>query len=242
MMSIRTGLVKSLRRSAASVILLTFQPLTVRVPVCETLTMVTRAKPRAAQKLDTRERIRRAAWELFTTKGYEETTTKAVAKRAGVAAGTVFVHASDKADLLFLVMHDRLAGAVDRQLASLPEGPLLARLLHVFSGLFRMYGEHPGVARAFLAAIPGARGPNGQRVDALTFAFLFRIAQLVRDAQEAGELARDVDPQLAARNVFALYYASLLAWLSGYVPLDAALDPGLKDALALQVRGLAKRR
>src|SRR5688500_8210555 len=51
---------------------------------------------RAQQKLETRRRIRDAAWALFTELGYDGTTTKAVAERAEVAAGTVFVHARDK--------------------------------------------------------------------------------------------------------------------------------------------------
>src|SRR4026209_2932193 len=59
--------------------------------------------PRHERKQDTRERIRAAVFARFTTLGFDETTTKAVAARAGVAAGTVFVHADDKTDLLCLV-------------------------------------------------------------------------------------------------------------------------------------------
>lgn len=194
---------------------------------------------RAQQKLDTRRRIRDAAWELFVELGYDGTTTKAVAERAEVATGTVFVHAADKPDLLMLVMHDRLAAAVDEGFATLPrKEPLLAQLLHVFQTLFAMYGEHPRVTQAFLRAFPGANGPNGERLNALTFAFLHRIAGLVRDAQGRGEVAGDIDPLLAAQNVFALYFASLMSWVSGFSTLEAALDPLLKSSLSLQLRGL----
>ncbi|WP_437967660.1 TetR/AcrR family transcriptional regulator [Sorangium sp. So ce260] len=194
---------------------------------------------RAQQKLETRRRIRDAAWSLFTELGYDGTTTKAVAERAEVATGTVFVHARDKADLLMMVMHDRLAGAVDAAFETLPRRePLLAQLLHVFGQLFAMYGEQPLVSQAFVKAFPGASGPNGQRLNAFTFAFLHRIAGLVRDAQARGEVGSDIDPLAAAHNIFALYFAALLAWLSGFVALGAALDPVLKSSLALQYRGL----
>ena len=73
---------------------------------------IKRKTTRSDMRAVTREQIRLAAWELFTTHGFEKTTTQAIARRAGVAAGTVFLHASDKADLLFLVMHDRLADVV----------------------------------------------------------------------------------------------------------------------------------
>jgi AcrR family transcriptional regulator len=195
-------------------------------------------KTRAEQKLETRERLRKAAWELFTTTGFDVTTTKEIADRAGVAAGTVFVHASDKSDLLFLVMHDRLASTVDAAMATLPEAELMDQVLHLFRALFRMYGEHPAVSAAFVRSLPGAKGPNAERVDALTFSFFHRLSQLVRAAAERGEVARDIDAMVAANNMFAAYFMALLGWLNGYVTADIALDPGLKGALALQLRGL----
>jgi AcrR family transcriptional regulator len=194
---------------------------------------------RAEKAADTRERIRAAAWELFTTVGYDATTTQAIAKRAGVAAGTVFVHASDKADLLSLVMHDRLAAVVDERFASIPsaDAPLLDRLMHVFSGLFRMYGEHPQVAFAFVRHFPGAKGPNAERVSMLTFGFVHRLALLVADAQAKGEAARELDPIACAQNLFGLYFMALMTWLSGLATLETALVPQLRGSLALQIRG-----
>src|SRR5688572_18981868 len=130
---------------------------------------------RSDQRAETREQIRAAAWALFSTQGFDATTTQSIARRAGIAAGTVFLHASDKADLLFLVMHDRLADVVSDRFERLPKAPLLDRLIFVFGGLFEMYGEHPDVAAAFVKSFPGAKGPNAQRVTTLTFGFLHRL-------------------------------------------------------------------
>src|SRR5437016_13692732 len=44
----------------------------------------------------TRERLVRAALELFTTQGYHETTTPQIAKKAGVAEGTIYRHFKGK--------------------------------------------------------------------------------------------------------------------------------------------------
>jgi AcrR family transcriptional regulator len=194
---------------------------------------------REQQKLDKRGRIRDAAWELFTTVGYDATTTKEVAARADVASGTLFLYASDKTDLLCLVMYDRIEAVVDARFETMPRSaPLLDQLMHVFRGLFQMYGEQPGVAKAFIHRFPGATGPNGQKVNALTFAFLHRVAQLVHDKQARGELAADIEPLQAATNIFALYYGALVSWLTGFTGIESSLDPGLKNALALQIRGL----
>jgi AcrR family transcriptional regulator len=195
-----------------------------------------RPTSRAEQRAATRDQIRAAAWTLFSTQGFDETTTQAIASRAGVAAGTVFVHASDKADLLFLVMHDKLVEAFERAFDTLPEAPLLERLMHVFGALFRMYGEAPGVAAAFVRNLPGAKGPNAERMRTMTFGFLHRISLLIGSAQQSGEVAPEHNPLLCAQNVFGLYFMTLIAWIDGHAPIEA-LEPLLTQSLALQIRG-----
>lgn len=201
------------------------------------------AQRRERNKVDKRERIRDAAAALFEERGFAGTTTRMVAERAGVAAGTVFLYADDKHDLLFLVFHDRLRDVVERQRRSLPRGgPLIERLMHLFRGIFAMYGETPATSAEFVRSLPGARGRNADEVNALTFSFLATLATLVREARERGEVDATVDPLLAARNVFSLYFGALLGWLMGLAPtMELALDPVLRQSLELQMRGLAAR-
>lgn len=196
------------------------------------------AKPRtrAEMRTETREVVRRAALELFSTVGYDETTTSAIAKRAGVAAGTVFVYATDKPDLLNMVMHDLLDEVVAERFATLPEGLLLERFVHIFRGIFAMYAKHPNMAAAFVRNLAGARGPNTERVNTLTFGFLHRLGQLVSEAQAKGEVAKDLNPTFCAQNVFGLYFMTLMSWLAGHMPIEA-LESLLRVSLDLQIRG-----
>jgi AcrR family transcriptional regulator len=48
----------------------------------------------------TRQRLIRAALELFATRGYHDTTTAQIAKKAGVAEGTIYRHFPSKQQLL----------------------------------------------------------------------------------------------------------------------------------------------
>ena len=48
----------------------------------------------------TRQRLVRAALELFTTQGYHVTTTGQIARKAGVAEGTIYKHFESKQHLL----------------------------------------------------------------------------------------------------------------------------------------------
>src|ERR1700687_1389220 len=51
---------------------------------------------RERNKQEKLERIQHSARVLFTHKGFEETTTREIARRAGVGAGTLFLYAKDK--------------------------------------------------------------------------------------------------------------------------------------------------
>jgi len=206
--------------------------------------VMTRARPagqRARQKEQKRRRLRDAAWALFRAQRYDRTTTKQIAERAGMATGTLFLYARDKPDLLFLVLHERLSSAVEEGLETLPrDASLIDQLLHLFSGFFRAYEEAPEIGRRFIKEMPGADGPNAQRVNALTLGLAGQIAGLVQLAQARGEVAPDADPLLFAQVAFSLYYTVLLAWLTGYASLESSV-PRLRAALELAFYGIARR-
>lgn len=206
----------------------------------------TQAAPALSQrernKLDKRERIRAAALAAFVRDGFEETSIGAIAEQAGVAKGTVFLYAEDKRDLLCLVMHDLLDDTLRSQLATLPKkAHIIDQLMHVFGGLFRMYGNYPGLAREFVRAFPGATGPNGRQVNLITLSFQQQLAELLRLAAERGQLRADAPLPLAANNVFALYFSALMAWVSGFMTAPVALNGLLRPSLELALSGLAPK-
>jgi AcrR family transcriptional regulator len=59
-----------------------------------------------SQSVDKRQAIVEAAGALFTTEGYESTTIADVARRAGVAVGTVYLYFKNKIELLLAVKGD----------------------------------------------------------------------------------------------------------------------------------------
>jgi TetR/AcrR family transcriptional regulator, repressor of fatR-cypB operon len=86
----------------------------------------------------TRQRLLRAALDLYTTVGFRATTTPAIAARAGVAEGTIYRHFSGKEHLLNEVYRDAQrwgAGLVKESVSnghhSVPErlGGIARRLL-----------------------------------------------------------------------------------------------------------------
>lgn len=71
-----------------------------------------------------REAIADAAFELFLKEGFHRTTTRAIARRAGVSAGAPFTYFKDKEDILFHIVskeqdlaEERLVSVLSRQIA-----------------------------------------------------------------------------------------------------------------------------
>ena len=99
----------------------------------------------------TRQRLLRAALELFTTHGYHPTTTPQIARKAGVAEGTIYRHFKSKQELL----NELYRGAAKWAVAQVGtnDGPGVAardKLTTVGRTLVACAAQDPGVIRVLL--------------------------------------------------------------------------------------------
>lgn len=196
---------------------------------------------RERKKLEKLARIKAAAGDLFRENGFEGTTMRAIAEKADLAMGTLYLYAQDKLDLLFLIFSsdiERLQEeAFDR--ATLKNGVLKA-LLDIFGVYFDYFGRDPRLAGVFhkeLLLPQGGR--NRKEITDLTLRFLVRLADFIQLAQTRGELREDFSPLDAAANFFCLYYFMIQAWLGGYLGERQQLEERFRAALTLQIKGLA---
>jgi AcrR family transcriptional regulator len=83
--------------------------------------------PRAAGDEDSARAIERAALEMFAEHGYDGTTLRGIARRAGISPAGVYHHFPAKIDILFsLIWHSlrRMVGSTDRAVAAAGARPL----------------------------------------------------------------------------------------------------------------------
>src|SRR6266478_1214896 len=78
---------------------------------------------RAQSKEAIRKRIVTAALNLFQTKGFDATTTKAIARKAGIAEGTVFNYFKSKEDIALHFFEQE----VDQAIATVRGNPRLRK-------------------------------------------------------------------------------------------------------------------
>ncbi|MGH7865889.1 MAG: TetR/AcrR family transcriptional regulator, partial [Candidatus Binataceae bacterium] len=191
----------------------------------------------ARHQRDKLERIKRAARALFGRNGFEATTTREIAEAADIGAGTLFLYAGTKEDLLVLIFREEVGREVDKAFATIKQRPLEVQLLHVFGAMIAHHERNPGLARVFVKELPFVRDRR-HGVHAFMSSLLGRIANLIERAQKRGDLSGDVSPSHLAHNLFALYFAELQSWLGAAGQSANQRDARLAAALELHLQGL----
>jgi AcrR family transcriptional regulator len=158
---------------------------------------------------ETRERLLRAAADVFAERGYDGTRVADIAAAAGVSNGALYAHFPSKADLLVTALRTHGRHLLGELFAADPDRPVVDLLLTVGRWLPRRLD-----ARGYLIveALVAARRDEdvarpmreyvGERTDWL--------ADLVDLAQTRGELDAAVAPQALAHFCLLLAMGSAL--------------------------------
>ena len=196
---------------------------------------------RARNKLDKLRRIKDAAQRLFIANGFDDTTMREIAVRAGVGLGTIFLYAKDKRDLLFLTINEPLEHITQQAEGSVdPAAPLVDNLIAIAKLHYRFFGEQPALARLALREMifydSGAQAASFQK----TRERLIRLfGHAIELAMGRGEIAPSEPPLFAGWTLFCIFQVELRRWLSSDVTnLRTGLDQ-LERAFRMLIVGLS---
>lgn len=198
---------------------------------------------REMNKLDKRQRIRKAARELFSKQGFEATTLRQIAKRAHVALGTLFNYAHDKRDLTFLIFNEELDDLVSEAVESSRAGrTLLDQLMRLWEPHYRYFAQSPVLTRLLLREMTFyAEGTEAARFHAIRARVLGHIEQLVRASQQDAALAGSESARTIALLLFFVYSGAVRWWIAQD---DPSPDQGIGDLrrlIDIQIKGLGGR-
>jgi AcrR family transcriptional regulator len=172
---------------------------------------------RDLQKAETRARILEVARQHFERGGFEATNLRSVASDAGITAGTILLHFTDKRDLLHAALFDDLTLVIDETVAQRSSARLEARLRQLARAFFEHYARRPALSKALLRESLFADSPWRERFTAQVARVHQHIGELVAEAVKEGELLPDTDAALFGAAFFSFYYFALIAWLQGGV-------------------------
>lgn len=195
---------------------------------------------RALNKEATKARIVAAALALFQVKGFEATTTKAIARKARIAEGTVFNYFPTKEDIAlhFLEQEVEHAMASVRGSVRLRRASLEEKLFALVQTQLEYLAPHERfIGAAFVQALkPGSKlGLFSPAAQELQFRYLAFVQELLDEAVRRGEITQ---AGWWTPHVFWIYYLGvLLYWLHDTSARKqqtlAFLDRSLKIGVAL---------
>ncbi len=189
---------------------------------------------------DTKGRILDAALELMYEGGYDGTTTRAIAERAGVNEVTLFRNFGSKRNL-FMAVIDRETDIADE----------LTDTQMAFSGDLevdlRMVGmrmSHEMVAKSKLIKLimmEAHKDPEvWEHVAHTPFSILGYITKYFEEAKTRGDV-RDVDPYLISVAFFSFFFRSMIAnaFLGSdlFIEMDETTIGGFVDVFINGIKG-----
>jgi AcrR family transcriptional regulator len=187
---------------------------------------------RQERKQATRARVLAAARDLFDEIGYEETTVRMLAERAGVSVGSVFTTFAGKAELLSHVMGDRVEAlqAELEQLTPHLRGPTVDRLRSIMAVHYgfetrrlRLFVAY--VAASFTWSREGGMTPIGRNAR-----FRGMLAEALAGGVARGEVRPEIDPELFIDTLLAAY-----VWNYRRAAQDGADAPALIAEMDRQI-------
>lgn len=197
---------------------------------------------RERNKREKLARITASARELFRAKGFEEATAREICERAEIGTGTLFLYVRDKRELLFLCFEaDARRLFAEGRAEALRTDGLVAQLLCLFRRFIDYYAADPALSKAIVREL-FFRPHDPEGIGRLTREYSEHVAELVIAAQARSEIRADVSAELAAMAFYAHYAFWILGWLGTGMLSAESVEPGLRQALELQLDGLAARR
>ena len=174
------------------------------------------AGKRAHNKQVIRNRIVKSALTLFQTKGFDTTTTKAIARKAGIAEGTVFNYFKTKEDIALSFFE----AEVDHAIAAVRDNPRLRKasleeklftLVHSQLEYLAPYERFIGAALMHALNPASHLGPFSHRAQQMRLRYLAFVRELVEESSPKQQQA--VLSWLVPEAFWIYYMGVLLFWL-----------------------------
>jgi AcrR family transcriptional regulator len=190
---------------------------------------------RAQNKEAIRKRIVTAALSLFQTKGFDATTTKAIARKAHIAEGTVFNYFKSKEDIALHFFEQEVDQAIVavRENPRLRKAPLEEKLFTLVHSQLEFLAPHERfIGAAFIHALKPASqlGIFSHRAQELRHRYVGFVQELFEESlpkQQHSPLS-----WVAPEAFWIFYLGALLYWLH-----DSS--PGKQHTLAFLDRSLS---
>lgn len=182
-----------------------------RVAKARPLTLRTPGR-RERRRTETRERIFRAAMELFGQRGFFNTTVEDITEAADVGKGTFFNYFPSKEQVFGALYEIQLTRVSQAQVAA-RQGtlPLRDLLRHFVHQIAEEPGKSPQLARGLIATVVSSDGVRKMHLETMKRGRQI-LGEVLRLGQKRGEIRRDLTPEDMVLALQEALIGSVLLW------------------------------
>ncbi len=188
-----------------------------------------------------RERIRTAARELFREKGFDGATLRAIARRAGMGASSIYRHVQTKEELLVDELDAIQEQAWTRfRLEDDRSRPTRQRVHHFLDVQHELLVADRDLTMIALRAATRPDARVARRSLVLNDRTIGLLAEILQRGRQRNDLARDVNVLEAAAALFHITQGARLPWANGLVTA-AACQRSILAGVDLLFQGIHSR-
>lgn len=173
--------------------------------------MSTEVQAAAAKPASTRDRLLKAAAEVFREEGYERTRVSEVARRAGLTTGAIYANFRGKSELLREAVTAGSEDVLVQLAAELRAGASYRDLLGILAHRVARASDGPDRTLLLEAFAAARRDPEvAEDLRRMVARGGRRLARTVEQARAAAEIAADVDVEALVRFCQAVAFGYYL--------------------------------
>ena len=200
-------------------------------------------RPRSKRSAETRDRILAAATEVFARAGFHGARVADIAEHAGIAYGLVYHYFRNKDDILAALFSERWAQYIEylHEVGKMPL-PFRERMRRLVHFWVEVYRRDPDLMTIIINEISRSyEFLESHDIGTVLVAF-DAIESMIREARDNGELAPDLDTELATYVIFGAAEMVLTGYVLGTLrrPTPEAFAHDEEQLLSLLLNGLAR--
>jgi len=169
-------------------------------------------------KQEAKDRIVKAAYEVFAKRGYHDTTMDDIAERLNVSKGALYQYFNSKEELFRAILAARF-NTMTEMLPSTPAGGSFSESCQAF--LRTLTADTSSLGLGFEVISEAARNPALAKVVRENYQETTKaIEECLQEWRRKGSLRKDLDVHLLTRGLIALYDGLILSLAIGTAPSE----------------------
>ena len=194
---------------------------------------------RERRSIETREKIFRAALQLFAERGFSNTTIDAITEAVDIGKGTFFNYFDNKEGILLEYQEMQMGRAMAFVAESMNSQEPLSTLIYKLAvTMTAEQQKSPTLFQSLMTAIFSNKAIGNRMAEGLGGGREM-MAELIENRQKSGEIRSDIPAKEIARSFQRMIFGTMLIWS---LDPENTLEEHLRNMVNIFVKGIRAGR